>query len=457
MNVPALVSIRPPGEARDAEGGLLVPVYVELGDNRVLASFGRQNGQSESLEVRRERARSYPGLSSLAPRTESIYRAFSSYAEGKVVLDIGCGSGAGLARLRNASGRIGVDRSELAVRFGKRAVPGAEFHCLDATEDALPQASVALVVDVLGSVPSPLSLLRRAANALGDGGLLCIAEPSANIAQELIMPVRRALSRPELSVLLAEAGFVVEEWLSEGRFWVSTARRRSNEWVSGLEAADQLLEAGLASEARGLLEGPPRSGGGAIEAGWFLRLFQAHQQLGQGDRALEALMEGHRRAPEDARVLTALADASLGLGSREDAERFSRAAVERDAASPLAHRALARALKESSGPTERIARLSAALKLDPSNVELAVSLAIAASDAQICFVGTRALERVREYHVAMSADFHLTLGWLYLISGRVDEALLECKLANIAESGHPGIQDLMLSICETQPNPLGLA
>jgi SAM-dependent methyltransferase len=455
--VPALVSTRAQGEGRDAEGGLLAPVYVELGDNRVLASFGRQGGQSESLEVRRERARTYPGLGSVAPRTESIYNAFATYGEGKVVLDIGSGSGAGLSRFRGASRRIGIDRSELAVRFASRAVPGAEFLCLDATHDAMPKAGLAVVVDVLGAVQSPLSLLRRAASALDNDGILCVAEPSANIAQELVFPFLRALSRPELATLLSEAGFAVEEWLSEGRFWVSVARRCANEWVSGLEAADQLLDLGLPREACDLLERPPRSEGGAIEAGWFLRLCRAYQQLGHGDRALEALMEGHQRAPEDARVLTALADASLGLGSREDAERFSRAAMERDAASPLAHRALARALKESSGSGERIGRLSGALKLDPSNVELAVSLAIAASDAQMCFVGTRALERVREYHTALSADFHLTLGWLYLVSGRVDEALLQGKLANIAAPQHPGIQDLMLSICESQPIPLGVA
>jgi SAM-dependent methyltransferase len=452
--MPQLTPSRVPGATRDGEGAYHVPIYLELGDDRVLASFGRALGQPESVEIRRERARSYPGLSSAAPRTDAIYRAFAPEVKGRTVLDIGCGSAAGLAQLEGAARYLGVDSSELALRFARACFPGAQYRRLDATRDELPEADVALAIDVLGHARDPLAVLRRAAAAVGEGGRLCLAEPSANIAQELIAPVVRAFSRPELVCLLEEAGFVAEQWLSEGRFWVTVARREVNEWTRGLEAADQLVAAGLVAEACDLLRAVPRSDAGALEASWFLRLFQTYEQLGQGDLALGALMEGHRRAPEDARLLFSLAESSHRLEAHEDAERFARAAVERDPASSAGHRVLAQAMVASGG---QVARLSAAVKLDPSNVELAASLAIAAADAQLYSIGILALERVREYHSVLSADFHLTLGWLYLVTGQVDEALLECKLAGVVDAQHSGIEDLMFAICEARPSPLGLA
>jgi len=456
--MPQLIPSQVPGVLRDADGSCNIPVYLELGEARVLASFGRSGSGVEPVEVRRDRARAYPGLSSAAPQTRAIYRALSAELAGRNVLDIGCGSGAGFAELRGASRVTGIDNSELAVRFAKACYPAAEYRRLDATRDALPNAEVALAIDVLGQVSDPLSLLRRAATAVGDGGLLCVAEPSANIAQELAFPAVRALSRPELICLLEEAGFVMEQWLSEGRFWVTLAKRRVTAWSRGLEAADQLLNAGLVAEACDLLASVPHSDGGILEASWFLRLHAGYEQQGQTERALEALMEGHRRAPEDARLLSALAEVSRRLDISEDAERFARASVERDPASASAHRTLAFAMHgQASGGAGQVARLSAAVKLDPSNVELAAALAIAASDRQMYATGIRALERVREYHTVLSGDFHLTLGWLYLLTGQVDDALLECKLAGVVESQHPGIQELMFACCEARPSPVGLA
>ncbi len=431
---------------------LVVPSYSELTLGRFRAAFP---GDLTTVEVTRGRERSYPGLFGPAPRTDSIYRALSNFIRDQSVLDIGSGSGAGLAVLSAARSRVGVDVSEEAHRFATRATSGVTFLCLDAAHAELPSADVVTVVDVLGCAQDPGALLRAAARSLGAGGVLYVAEPRASIAQELLPPARAAFSKQGLSVLLAEAGFELESWLSEGRFWVARARREQREWAAQFELARTQVRASGFTRALEILEHPPAQPGGLIEASWALLCAEAHRLQGDGDAALTSLIRGHEQAPDDARILARLAEVLIESGELEEAERFANAAVERDPASAEAVRARARALTAKASPEERVGLWQRALRLDPSNMDLSVRLAIAASEIGCYSMGMSALEKVTEYGGNLPADFHLTLGWLRLMVGRLDEALVECRFAQLLEPDHPGVMDLHLAICESDPKPLG--
>lgn len=431
---------------------IVAPSYSELMLGRFRAAFP---GDSATVEVTRSRERSYPGLFGPAPRTDSIYRALSNFVRDQSVLDIGSGSGAGLGAFGAARSRVGVDISDEAHRFATRASSSASFLCLDAAQAELPSADVVTVVDVLGCAQDPAALLRAAARSLGPGGVLYVAEPRASIAQELLPPARCAFSKPGLAVLLAEAGFELETWLSEGRFWVVRARRAPSVWAEKLELARTRVQAGDYPRALDILGCPPEEPGGLIEASWALLRAEAHRLRGDGDAVLTSLIRGHEKAPDDARVLARLAEALIDSGELEQAERFASAAVERDPSSAAAVRARARALSASASPEERVGLWQRALRLDPSNMDLSVRIAIAASELGCYSIGMTALEKVREYGGALPADFHLTLGWLRLMMGRLDEALVECRWAQLLEPNHPGALDLQLAICESDPKPLG--
>jgi SAM-dependent methyltransferase len=442
-------------ERRIPAGNFIRPVYLDLGDGRLLAKFGKQPG--DGLEVVRSRERAYPGLVGPAPRTDAIYKAFAPLVADRKVLDVGCGSAYGSSLLAGAAAVTGIDKSEVAVRFAARAVPDYLFLRLDATRERLPESNAAVIVDLLGSVTSPEAVLRNVGAALGEGGLLCIAEPRATSAQELAAPMVRAFSKGELTQLLRDCGFEADEWLCEGGFYALTARRVSTAWTRGLEAAEQLIQCGLGDEALELLLNPPRHASGALVGSWALRAADLAMQRSEGDQALQIVMDAHQECPSDARLLSYLARVSLSLGQADDARRFAAAAVEREGTSAPALAAYVEASSVEGGDGEQLLLWSNAARLDPSNVDVAVRVARAAAEIGAYYVGISVLERVREYHRSLPADFHLTLGWLYLMAGRTEDSLLECRIAGVLEPGHPGIADLIAAVCEAEPSPLGRA
>ncbi len=436
---------------------VLVPAYVDVGGGRVLARFADAAAGPDSLEIQRNRVRAYPGLPAAAPRTDSFYRAFSAYVAGRRVLDVGCGAGVGLSYLDGASAICAVDCDPSAVWFAKNAVSGIEVLQADAATEALPASEVGILVDVLGQVAEPRDVIRRVGTAIGEGGLLCIAEPHASIAQELCCPVRRAFSKQQLEALLCDGGFVVQEWLSEGGFLCAVAERRSTEWTRGLEAADRLRAEGLEGEALDLLLSPPKVEDHGAAPAWYLRIAEICLARGDGDGALEALLEIQARAPDDARVLSMLAQLTLGMGAMDDASRFAIAAAQRDPAEATVAFSLARAVGDKLPPAEKVALWSNAARLAPADVDAAVALAQNAAGHEAYHLGIRALERVREYHPTLPADFHLTLGWMYLMSARVEDALMECRLATVVDSDNPAIAELLAAICEVRPRPMGVS
>lgn len=435
---------------------MCVPSYTDVGGGRVVASFDGSLA-SDGHEIERGRSRAYPGLISAAPRTDAIYRAFNQFVRGRTVLDVGCGAGVGLMHLSDAELIRAVDIDPTAVWFVKNALEHVEVSCVDATKSDLPLAEVALVVDVLGQVGDPRDVLRRVGKAVGEGGLMCIAEPHASIAQELMKPVRRAFSKPQLEALLVDGGFVIQEWLSAGGFLVAVAVRNTDAWTRGLEAADQLYEAGLQDEALDLLTHPPEDQATGATPAWYLRLGEMCLARGDGDGALEALLAVQARAPDDARVLSTLAQLSMSMGSMDDAARFAIAAAERDPADPSVALALAQAVGDRLTAAEKIALWANAARLAPDDVDVAVALSRVAAGQSAYHIGIRALERVREYHPTLPGDFHLTLGWMYLMSARVEDALMECRLAKIVDAENPAIAELLAAICEVRPRPFGVS
>ena len=433
----------------------IVPKYVDVGGGRVLAQFGKEI--SSSLEIRCDRGRAYPGLITQAPRTDAFYRAFAKVVAGKSVIDVGCGAGAGLAHLSGASAVIAIDHAEEAVWFASHAQPNVRVERADAAQDVLPAAEVAILVDILGEVHQPRDVLRRVGIAVGEGGLICIAEPHASIAQELTPPMRRAFSRPQLETLLADSGYTIEEWVSEKGFLAVIARRATTDWTRGIEAADQLCSEGLETEALELLRDPPASDAGGTAPAWYLRIAEICIERREGDSALKALMDVQEIAPGDARVLASLAELSLGMGALEDAARFSVAAAQRDPANPNVALSLAASVGKNLTPAESIALWSNAARLAPAAVDVAVSLARTAAAHDAYHVGITALERVREYHPCLPADFHLTLGWMYLMSNRLEDAQMQCRMAAIVEPENAATADLMAALGDVRPHAVGQA
>lgn len=105
------------------------------------------------------------------------------FCAGKVVLDLGCGSGYGAARVANVAERVhGVDISEEAISFAKARyqapnlaystiVPDERLPFDDATFD------VALSFQVIEHVRNEIEYLREARRVLKPGGVMVVITP----------------------------------------------------------------------------------------------------------------------------------------------------------------------------------------------------------------------------------------------------------------------------------------
>lgn len=114
---------------------------------------------------------------------ESIYRFFSTFAEGKRVLDAGCGAGYGAFALAQAGARsvLAVDIDRRSVAFGRRHFPhpSIRFEVADLNTMKMPVASLDLVVssNVLEHLIDPAGFLVEVRRSLADGGQAVLAVP----------------------------------------------------------------------------------------------------------------------------------------------------------------------------------------------------------------------------------------------------------------------------------------
>ena len=127
---------------------------------------------------------------------EAVAGILRKWLAGKVVLDVGCGPGDYLARLRDACTPVGVDISLEALKHagGPRVIGSAE---------SLPfrQGSLDGIYSIgtFHSLPHPEEMLREGRRVLGKGGLLILVVPSSRslpgLLKRLFDPLFRLVFR----------------------------------------------------------------------------------------------------------------------------------------------------------------------------------------------------------------------------------------------------------------------
>ncbi|MFQ5668654.1 MAG: class I SAM-dependent methyltransferase [Candidatus Binatia bacterium] len=95
-------------------------------------------------------------------------------------VEIGCGEGNNLVRLRRRAACVGVDLFPAKLAFAATHVPGARFVAADAR--ALPFSDgyfkTVFIRDLLHHVHSPAGVVAEAVRVLAVGGCLCLLEPN---------------------------------------------------------------------------------------------------------------------------------------------------------------------------------------------------------------------------------------------------------------------------------------
>ena len=109
------------------------------------------------------------------------YALATRFAEGRRVLDLGCGTGYGTADLaRVASAAVGVDLAPEAIAYADRHFPSAQFLQCSANAVPFPPGSFDLVTafEVIEHLPDWRSLLAEAHRVLEPNGLLIVSTPN---------------------------------------------------------------------------------------------------------------------------------------------------------------------------------------------------------------------------------------------------------------------------------------
>jgi len=101
--------------------------------------------------------------------------------EGRLVIDVGCGTGGNVASVAGDYEAVGIDTSERGIELARRRFPGVEFRCGVAPADLgdlADRASVVLLMDVLEHVEDDVSLLRAQVEAITPGAFVLITVPA---------------------------------------------------------------------------------------------------------------------------------------------------------------------------------------------------------------------------------------------------------------------------------------
>lgn len=106
-------------------------------------------------------------------------RLLRKWNQGKRVLDLGCGTGAVLKEISTWGEPVGLDRSELALRYAKERF-GSRLVLGDGT--ALPFASAefdaCVVLDVFEHIEDDIAAMGECARVLKPGGVLVLSVPA---------------------------------------------------------------------------------------------------------------------------------------------------------------------------------------------------------------------------------------------------------------------------------------
>lgn len=434
---------------RSPHAAVVMPRYRASPKPRVYVATFPLSPSAPTLSVDSGRTRRYPGLGGDGPDTRALYAgAAELLGSAGHVVDFGCGSGMGAAELAGRFERVSAIDSDLgAVRFARAylaQVPSVEvLHAPDGvSSESSSGHDAGCIIDVLGQLPVPVNLLRTARGWLGEEGRLFVAEPLAFPTQALLPPVQRAFSRPGLTQLLLRAGWEVERWVEgAGHFASCIARPSSHAGWNWLAQGDIERDQGhwaLALEAySGALQHAPP----ALESEALLGAAEVHAARGELDEACRCLLDAARATPGHVRALAGLADLSLLAGDARQGLSLAVRALECDACDMVAVQSLARAADRLE-QADAFASFRIANGLAPADLGAAIELGrLAAARGELSYA-IWVLERVREFRNDLVADFHVTLGWLYLSSGRLGEARLEAELGRVKEPQSIGVHEL---------------
>lgn len=98
----------------------------------------------------------------------------------KLVIEVGCGTGENIERLRHRYRALGVDPSMSAIEYARRRFPQGCFLCGYPPQDVpqLPQADAVLLLDVLEHVQDDRQLLRGLVDATKPGCWFVVTVPA---------------------------------------------------------------------------------------------------------------------------------------------------------------------------------------------------------------------------------------------------------------------------------------
>ena len=147
-----------------------------------------------------------------------VYKFLEQFAQGKDVLDIGCGTGYGTAYLQAvAKSCIGIDLSKSAIRFARKRYPETQTLVMDAHSLKLPPQSVDLVVSTenFEHLRDQEKSLKEAVRVLRSQGVCFIATPSRDVSNGKKNPYHvREFTASELKALLSRYFNEVGVWPS---------------------------------------------------------------------------------------------------------------------------------------------------------------------------------------------------------------------------------------------------
>lgn len=202
------------------------------------ASVGFADSQSARL-VAEYVFRDAGGASSDAIIIPALRAELRSFPANTVLLDLGCGNGAVLSRLKDLGFLLhGIDSSVSGITHACRAFPGIDFSCADVTADLSPfklagKCDVVISTEVVEHIFLPRLFAANCYRMLKPGGRLLITTPYHGYLKNLALSVTGRMdahfcvlwdfghikfwSLRTLSQLLKEAGFVIEGFRGIGR------------------------------------------------------------------------------------------------------------------------------------------------------------------------------------------------------------------------------------------------
>ena len=111
----------------------------------------------------------------------TLVRELAPPTQGKRIIEVGCGTGGTLASLRHDYHCLGVDPNQGAVELAQQRFAAVEFRCgyaPDAVQDALPNADVVLLLDVLEHVREDAALLESIVDSINPGAHVLVTVPA---------------------------------------------------------------------------------------------------------------------------------------------------------------------------------------------------------------------------------------------------------------------------------------